>query len=459
MNLNRFKNVLITLLVFLALYQTSEIWFEDTGGSFFTLFGRSRQVSVESGLMRNFAFPMRIVVGNGSEDFHVVYSGMSDNDVRAFADEVLLAALSGGGAARVTSPDFEELLKGSVVIYEYAKEMSSMHFVKALGLGMAAQPAIEIFNRILFFADDSGLNVYFHNRYTKSWAGYLVNEPTALEEFFAVTNSAANLSASDNIRWSSSFLLGLDSDPYNNLFIPVWGDGYYYPVGEARPAHFDIADGAVKSTIRANLMSFFDNPSAVYDASIAPIFAWADENNIVRHFPENVIQYISYRRDGTNTELLDDFAAALDFMAKRDLFLTNDIYLSGFEERNNERIFYFDYILEGLPIVFADSLRNSIGELTTNGIAVRFRDGNLVSYTRLAYEFSVNDGIRERANRDLPLYIINSELDPNSLESITLAFVAPGIDRLTGVGTMNLWVDFRMWDGMSSMESLNTNPY
>jgi len=466
MNLNRFKNIIITLLVFLAMLQTSAIWFEDTGGSFLTLFARNRQVQTDSGLVRNFAFPMRIVTGDGSGDFFVKYMGMAESDLRDFSDGLILSALSSSSDGWAQAPDLELAFSSHIVIYEYAFDMPSNEFIRAFERQQSLAPGIDAFNQILIFPAYNeqgvflGIDVFFHNRTTGEWAGYRSggsDGDVLLEEFRAFLSNSYD-PANTGIRWASSFLLGLHADPSNNLFIPVWGDGHSYPVGEARPAHFDSSVGAVISAIRANLMSFFDNPAAVYDArGEQPIghFAWADENTIVRHFPNNVLQFISYRRDSRNTDLLEDFAAALDFMERRDEFLLNDFYLSGFSERNNERIFYFDYILEGLPVIFSDSLRNAVGEQTQHGITVRFRNGNLVSYTRLAYEFRINTEIIESASRDLPLYILNSGLYIESLDGITLAFVAPNIDRLIGVGTMNLWVDFRMWDGMSSIESLN----
>ena len=461
MTLSRFKNTIITLLVFLALYQTSAIWFEDTGGGFLTLFARNRPTLSESGLVRNFAFPMRIITGDGSQYFHIIYSGMSDNTVREFCDEILITALGGSEAPRTAPPNFGEILSEHVIIYEYAFEMPTDKFIRALGLRSSPiTQTLDRFSRILLFSSygSEGINIYFHNRNTRAWAGFFVEGAQISEEFFYIIENTA--SSAGSISWASSFLLGFDPNPYNNLFIPIWGEGgHYYPIGEVRPAHFDNTDGNLQHIIRMNLMSFFDNPAAVYDVrgTDGP-FAWADGNTIVRHFPNNVVEYVSYRRDNRNTELLDDFAGALDFIARRDEFMTNDFFLSGFEERNNDRIFFFDYILEGLPVVFTDALKNHIGDHTSNAITVRFRGGNLVGYTRLAYELSINNELLDNANRDLPLYILNSGLDLESLESITLAFAAPQIDLITGVGIMNLWVDFRMQDGISSMESLRAYP-
>jgi len=460
MTLSGIKNIIITFLVFLALYLTSAIWFEDTGGNFLTLFARNRPLVSESGLVRNFAFPMRIITGDGYQNFHVLYSSiMSDNTVREFCDEILILALSRNEAPRTVSPDFGEILSERVIIYEYAFEMPTEKFIRALGLRSSPlQQAMERFNLIVFnLANDStdGVNIYFHNRNTGAWAGFLVEEAHVLERFLSASESVAA-----DISWASSFLLGFDSNPYNNLFIPVWGEnGYHYFIGEARPAHFDITDGNIQHTIRMNLMSFFDNPAAVYDVrGEGGPFAWADGNTIVRRFPNNIVEYVSYRRDNRNTELLDDFANALDFIAARDLFMTNDFFLAGFEERSNERIFFFDYILGGLPVIFTDTLKSYIGSHTSNAITVRFRDGNLVGYTRLAYEFAINTEVLDNANRDLPLYMLHSGLDLESLESVTLAFAAPHIDPIVGVGTMHLWVDFRMQDGISSMESLRAYP-
>ncbi|MCL2564845.1 MAG: hypothetical protein FWE24_03415 [Defluviitaleaceae bacterium] len=462
MTLSRLKNIIIAFLVFLALDSTSSIWFEDTGGSFLTLFARNRPLVSESGLVRNFAFPMRIIAGNGDQQFHMVYTGMSDNKVREFCDEMLISILGRNDAPRIGAPNFGAVLSEHIIIYEYAFEMPAEEFIRALGLRSSPlTQSMERFNQIVFspsYNINIGVNIYFHNRNTGAWVGFFAEGEEVLEGFFSSVESMST--NTPGITWASSFLLDFDPNPYNNLFIPTWGEGgHHYLIGEVRPAHFDSTDGALQHTIRMNLMSFFDNPAAVYDVrgAVGP-FAWADGNTIVRHFNNNVVEYVSYRRDNRNTELLDDFANVLDFIAARDVFMTNDFYLSGFEERNNERIFFFDYILDGLPVIFTDALKNYIRDHTANALTVRFRDGNLVAYTRLAYELTLSRDILDTANRDLPLYILNSGLDLESLESITLAFAAPQIDSISGVGIMNLWVDFRMQDGISSMESLRTYP-
>jgi len=458
MTISHFKNIIISSLVVLAIFQTSLIWFQDTEGDFLSVFAIGRQQEVGGEFRRSFALPMRIVTGDGSHNFRTMYIGMSDNNnvAREFCDGVILAALSGDEMPRRGSPGFADMLRGDIIIYEYAFEMPTDEFMRALGLRPGALGmTIERFNMIVFSAVyNSGVSVYFHNRNTDVWAGYFVSDAELSRKFSEIVQVESGASHT-SINFASSFLIGIDENPYNNLFIPVWNEqGHRYFVGEVRPAHFDPAVGAVMQTIRENIMSFFDTPAVIYDVPTVGGFAWADESTIVRHFANNVLQYISYSRDLRNSEFLDDFARALDFIAEKDLLMTNDFYLSGFRENNNERVFYFEYILEGLPVIFSDALRNSISEHTTSAITVRFRDGNLVNYTRLAYTFAASSENTEIANRDLPLYILNSGLDLESLESITLAFVAPILD-LADVSAMNLWVDFRMQGGISAMESLS----
>jgi len=456
MTFSRFKNILIVFLAFIALYQTSAIWFGDTGSNLLTFFARGRQQEVGSELRRNFAFPMRVIAGDGSHYFRVIYSGMSTNTLVDFCDAIMVAALQRDDMPRTSPPDFRVLLEGNVLIYEYPFEMPSREFVQALGLQPGTLSiAIDRFNQIIFSAEPYGVNIYFHNRNTGAWAGYFVSDTDISERFKAVTEAAVQ-EPNQTLLWASSTLLGFNDNPYSNLFIPVWEEtGHRYLIGEARPAHFDSTVGAVMSVIRENVLSFFDNPAAIYNVPTVGGFAWADESTIVRHFGNNVLRYTSYRRDLRGSEFLDDFARALDFIASRDLLMTNDFYLSGFREHNNERVFYFEYLLDGLPVIFTDVLRYSISEHTSSAITVRFRDGNLVEYTRLAYELRINPRSSDNANRDLPLYILNSGLDIEGLESITLGFAAPRID-LAGAGSMNLWVNFRMQDGISSMESLGS---
>ena len=461
MLLNRVKNIFITFLVFLALYQASSIWFGYIGGNFLDVFARGRVAAVGGEFISNFALPMRIVTGDGSHNFRVVYGGMRhDSPVMLRSSDILLYALERDAAPSLEPPAFGEMLLGNVVIYEYAFEVPTSEFLIALGLRPGAlSNSIERFNQIIFSPYQGlGINIYFHNQSTGAWAGLFVEGSELVQDFDEIVRIETR-SPYSFIFFASSYLLDIDDNPYNNLFIPIWGEGgHRYFVGVATPAHFDATDGAVMSVIRANVMSFFDNAAVVYDVPSVEGFAWADESTIVRHFRNNVLQYISYRRDLRGSEFLDDFARALDFIYRRDLFMTDDFYLSGFREQGNERIFYFEYILEGLPVVLSDDLRGSINDHTTSAMTIRFRDGNLVSYTRLAYTFTMSDEVIDIANRNLPLYILYSGLDLESLESVTLAFVAPRLDSL-GDGMMSLWVDFRMQDGISAMESLNIEAY
>ena len=463
MTFERLKNILIPLLVFLAIFQTSAIWFSDIDGNFLSIFSRGNDQGAALDFKRNFTFPMRVVTGDGSHNFRIVYGGMNpDIATVPLADELLFGVLSRDDIPSTNTPDFGEILRGNLIIYEYAFEMPADKFVQALGLRPGVfGTTIERFNQIIFSphesAQGSGVHIHFHNTNTGAWAGYFVRGDALNAQFRSATRT--NLRPPHrNIYFASSYLLGAHENPYNNLFIPIWGDGgHRYFLGEVSPAHFDVTDGAVMNVIRGNVISFFSNPAVVYDVPTSGAFAWADENTIVRHFRNNVLQYISYRRDLRGSEFLDDFSRALDFMDRQDLFMTDKFYLSRFYEQGNERVFHFEYIFEGLPVIFADDLRNSIAEHTTSGITVRFRDGNLMSYTRLAYAFTLSDST-DIAGLDLPQYLINSGLDLESLENVTLAFVAPRIDSI-GTNTMSLWANFRLAGGISAMESLSMDTH
>jgi len=454
--INHIKNLVIMLLVFSALFLTSEIWFGYIDGTFMDVFARGRAPLVDSEFKRDFALPMRIVTGDGSQNFRIVYGGMRrENQVFNFSDDILFRALSRDDTPLLEAPDFGYILSGNVIIYEYAFDMPVDVFMSAMGVHSSVlSAALEQFDKIVFAPyNNSGVNVYFHNQNTEDWVGLFVEGDEFAIDLRVIVRLESR-SPYSLVYFASSYLLEIADSPYNNLFIPVWeAGGHRYFIGSATPAHFDITDGAVMNVIRANVMSFFDNPSVVYDVPTAGGFAWADENTIVRHFRTNVLQHISYRRDLRNSELLEDFARALSFIYSRDLLLTNDFYLAGFREQGNERIFYFEYILEGLPVIFSDDLRGLISDHTTSALTIRFRDGNLVSYTRLAYTFTICNDVTDIANRDLPLYILYSGLDLDSLESVTLAFVAPRLDP-SGSGDMSLWVNFRMEDGRSAMETL-----
>ena len=453
MSISRFKNIIIIVLIFLAVYQTSQLWFEDSAGtSILANIYKPREAAPESGLKRHFAYPMRVVTGAGDGKFFSSYS-MAENAVLKLCDEMIEEALASATIEAVSRINWTDSLSGAVVVYEYNFPIKSAEFIKATGFrNSSLSSAIDSFDTIFIQADEANrVIITFYDSVSETCArtnGNLLIKNT--HEFLAIIGEVVN-ERSGGIYYEASILAGIESQ--KNFFIPAWDEkGCYYVLGRIDTDYYDSSMGVEKSAIRSNLMTFFDNPSAVYDATTDTI-ASGDENTIVKYYSNDVLEYTSYKWDSKNTDLLDDYAVALDFIEKRDVLMTNEIYLSHCYELKGERHFYFDYVVNDLPVIFAAQLKSSMQDQLSSGIKVVVREGSLVGYTRLAYSFSVMEE-HDLATWDIPGYIAGSGTDLNDFKSITLGYSTNGIDLIEGNNRMSLHAEFMTTDGLSSVEAL-----
>ena len=144
------------------------------------------------------------------------------------------------------------------------------------------------------------------------------------------------------------------------------------------------------SFIRNRVEDFFVNPVTInHRVGADGIFTYSSLNTMVRFLPWNVIEYSSFRpiRRGRASSFSDDFSAAVDFI-NRDAFVINEFYLSGYESRGGQHVFFFDFIVGGLPLNMPDVWP---GESILAAIEVVVDHGHVVSYRRIAYQFIVHD--------------------------------------------------------------------
>jgi len=453
MSMGRFKNIIIVFLILLAVYQTGRLWFEDSAGSsILANIYKPKEAAPESGLKRHFAYPMRIVTGDGGGRFFISYS-VADNAMRGLCDALVEDVLKDGGAiSQSGSIDWSENLSSAAIVYEYNISVKSEEFVKAMNVrNSSLAAAIEAFDTIIIQPHEkNGSLITWYDSASRVCARINTGALQGSDELLLALDKVKGEN-NNGIYYKSSILEGMESE--KNFFIPAWDkEGSPYVLGIADTDYYDSAVGVEKSTIRANLMAFFDNTSAVYDATTETI-ASGDENTIVKYYSNDVLEYTSYKWDSKNTDLLDDYAAALDFIAKRDTRMTNEIYLSNYDELKGERHFYFDYVVNGLPVIFSAQLKSSLKEQLANGIKVVVREGSLVGYTRLAYNFNVEDDY-DFVNWDISGYITGSGADLDNFRSITLGYSANKIDLAEDNNKMSLHAEFMTIDGVSSVEAL-----
>ena len=146
------------------------------------------------------------------------------------------------------------------------------------------------------------------------------------------------------------------------------------------------------SFIRNRVEGFFANPVTInHRVGVDGIFTYSSLNTMVRFLPWNVIEYSSFRpirRGRASSGFNDDLSAAVHFIS-HDSFVINEFFLADYESRGGQHIFFFNFIVAGLPLNMPDiwpGLYESI-----SAIKVVVDHGHVVSYRRIAYQFLVQD--------------------------------------------------------------------
>jgi hypothetical protein len=175
-------------------------------------------------------------------------------------------------------------------------------------------------------------------------------------------------------------------------------------------------------------MSFFDNPSAVWDSS-GEVISFSDENGVVRYLNNHVIEFVNYRTEAAPavTTVMDDYVTAVKFIKDRDRLMENGIYFAGFEDDGEYRYLHFDYYAGEFPVMFTQSLLSDMGDLK-HGITFTFRNGVLVNYKRLAYSFGINETLIERTAADYLAIMDANEVMAEDIERIAFAYYADAYD-------------------------------
>ncbi|MDR2899704.1 MAG: hypothetical protein LBU94_05275 [Clostridiales bacterium] len=431
LTIGKIKIIIIGFLAMLAVYQTSRLWFDDSlGHNFFYRLTDASEDQVDEGIYKSFTYPYRVVTSFGGNRFVMSYADMKSDKTRILGDEILLMGLKNGEFVSQSTIDWNTILSFRSVIYEYSFSMPvdlfTQNFPKRTEL--LSQGFTE-FDTVVLSADPFSSNLmrlYFINREKDVSVEINVKSVDLCDSLKFNIQDTQKAFSDNDIYYVSTRLLHLNTP--DNQFIPRWREeGYSYMAVDITTTYHD--EEFDKSRIRANLMSFFDNPSAVWDSS-GEIISSSDENVVVRYMDNDVLEYTNYGADMSDrdTNLTDDYVAALKFIQERDLLLENQLYFAGSEEAGEYRYLHFNYIAGEFPVMFTDQLLSDMGDLEY-GITVTFRNGNIINYKRLAYTFTLNETRLERAMEDYLGLMEAYNLDVSAIYDISFGYYADVLDH------------------------------
>jgi hypothetical protein len=203
------------------------------------------------------------------------------------------------------------------------------------------------------------------------------------------------------IIYNSSVLSGLDLGNRNIFIAGFTEEGYRYPIlNIVNPyAETELLMGVIEQHINV----FFDNPSAKRSfMGEHNVYTFADTTTVVRYFQNNVLEYSRYRIGIGEVGLIGSFNVALNFIESDD-HIVDEFFLAGFKQIDDEYVFYFDYIIENLPLILPEEYVGSdlpSGHTSINhAIEVTVREGLVVNYRKIVYNF-IPDIISHRTRLD-----------------------------------------------------------
>ncbi len=399
MKLYKIMNFVIVALVITAICQTGELWLEGTNGHNFFYALTNYFTSDKQGADGDVLLATRYAVGEGEGTFSVYYPDEVGNSAMLdMANRALGEILSQKETVpQKSTADWKEILANRCIVMQYDFMIASEEYLVNYK-ELKTNQKLEQFDYITIVpAKRSGeeSQAYFVNSETNEcvlFRGDGSGASTALYEALT-TEDSDMLYVSTGQRTSASVL-------WRNMFLPQWARLPYQYAALEREFVFEKDGEPSRATLENTVKNFFRNFSVDWsERNEDGIYTFSDSETVVKYYPEEkVLEYYSYENyaGDERTGLLEGYQICCNFL-KNDNSLQTDIYLANIERTiNNEVIYYFDYVVDDLPVNLSQSLRDRIG--SPHAIEVTLRNQAVKEYRRYAVNFSQMVEKDERIN-------------------------------------------------------------
>lgn len=393
MKLYKITNFVIVALVIAAVYQTGELWLGGTSShNFFNVLMQGEtQTSKEAD--GNVLLATRYAVGEGEGTFSVYYpdeTGTSSllNEANGVLNEILSAK---DNQAEFVTADWKEILAKRCIVMQYDFMVSADEYLSDYKR-LKNNNKMNSFDYITIIPSKrpgEESKAFFVNSKTNESLCYTTIKSQSAADFYEklVTDKSAMTYISTGQKTGASVI-------WRNLFLPQWADlPYHYSSLREVPA-FE-KDGVVsRVNMESTVKGFFRNFSVDWSTKDeSGNFIFSDDQTVIKYYPEiRVLEYYSYEaygNDKNNTSLLEGYQISCNFL-ENDSSLTTDIFLTDFETKSNETIYYFDYAVDNLPVNLSVALQEKIGN--KHAIAVTIRNQRVKKYERYVVNYEPSHG-------------------------------------------------------------------
>ncbi len=353
---NKFKNLTITLLILLAVYQTNKLWFEgfSSHNFFYSILENGYERGSDSNTESEIEY---IAVNNGGGRYLLTYDNNSMVQIRLNLKRAANAVVGKGSFSRLDKDELKEYLKSRCIVIHYDFDMDRFTFKSIYG----SEPEIyKGFDNCLFnVTGTNGIRITLFSSNTLEGVVYELNEYSDIQSISEIMDAG-------RIIEGSRYYVSSVQNNYNvfvgNEFIPAQtGETYYYNISEDNPVKENGVTDVTALDSYAN--NYFENPVLKWSSMDGNTYIFSDERRVVKYYPNNVMEYKAYYGYNNNEKDFDfaeNLSAAEDFLSN-DVNLKNEVYLTGYYTLDNITTFYFDYKLDNFTLSLSESMKKKTG--------------------------------------------------------------------------------------------------
>ncbi len=405
MKYNKLTDFAIFILVAAAVFQTGKLWLGNTDSHnfFYSLYSSSAGEVSETDKNYDIIEPEKTVVGYGNRKFNMLYSDDDQSSVTELSEKVIGDVFRNGEFAEASAIDWSSYIEGKVVIMKYSFFMSSREYIKGYGLNNESfLNNVKSINYIVVVPGSGSSETtycYFIDSTTsEAYQFNLTGAESSSELYNAIQNM--QYSSGDTIDYISTVQSGLNI--FDSTYVPQWSNGEYtyHALNVSNP--FSGEDGSVDSDKLGDCVNkFFDNYVSGADATVVnDVYTFTNDNTVVKYYENGVLEYYDYGTGTSSTEqtLSSAYTISQNFLQK-DMYITNDIYLSGAETRNDGLALYYDYAVDDVPVEFSEDLTEETG--MSHAIEIVVSNDGVKRYKRYVAEFAKDDTVTAKINVDM----------------------------------------------------------
>lgn len=429
MYLSKWKNFIITFLIFLAIYQTTGLWFENfsTHSFFYLINNKSGDTNIQKDTLY---LTESILINTGNNKFIRKYNNISNSDYKKIFDEAIYLCIKNGDFSYIEKFDIKEVLNNRSIIYTYSFNMKGEDMSKIFNIKSNHLSKIKQFDSIIIqpiMDDKYNLKTIFLSSETLNAYELKTSKDILSQNLFNTINEFNTLDTKE-FYYISSEESGI-SLFNNNQFLPK-AKGESFNINKiVANSPLEKDGGILLSESEKYVDVFFDNPITKSSSFINNTYTYNDENVIVKYYPDGVLEYVKYKSNISINRQDSPYNIAIQFLAN-DTNIKNEYYLKGYKIDENKIIFYFDYKINNFPIVLSEDKKASTG--MESMIEVTVEDNIVSKYKRLIYDFVVEDSyvtVEKSFIEAIDNFLVNIDKSNTNIDEMKLVYKFDNIDE------------------------------